>query len=96
MRCIPPGEKPVQLQVTIIDDDEGKVHRSNDTWEDPDSNGTVFINVSNSNILEPYRKYNAMITAKNDFGESESTGEISFSKSPCMSLFQGVLEIPCV
>ena len=55
----------------------------------PDSDGTVFLQLDTSNVstcapdsdrLMPYRNYTATIAAKNDFGESNSTGEILFSK----------------
>ena len=70
------------LQVTaiVIDDDEREVHSSNDTLVALNSNGTVLISISDSDIFGPYRKYNATITSRNEFGESKSTEEISFSK----------------
>ena len=97
VRCIPPGEKPNQLQITTmtIDDGLGEVNRSNDTWKDPDSDGIIFINISDSNILKRYRKYIANITAKNDFGESSSTGGISFSKLVNYCFNEVYIEIPC-
>ena len=97
MRCIPPGEKPDQLQITTmtIDDGLGEVNRSNGTWKDPDSDGIIFITISDSNILKRYRKYIAMITAKNDFGESNSTGGISFSKLVNHCFNEVYIEIPC-
>ena len=51
----------------------------------PDSDGRVFLSITDRSSLKAYRKYNATITAKNKFGESNSTGEIPFSKPVCIA-----------
>ena len=91
---IPPGEMPDRFQVhaeTIDggDNDENKLsYCTHDIPVTPDSDGMVFIQLNastptcthSSSILKAYRKYNATIATKNYFGETNSTGEILFSK----------------
>ena len=50
-----------------------------------DSDGRVFLSITDRNCFKAYRKYNAAITAKNNFGESNSKGEIPFSKPVCVA-----------
>ena len=49
----------------------------------PDLDGRQLISITGSSNLKAHRKYNAIIAAKNDFGDSNSTGEIPFSKPVC-------------
>ena len=70
-------------------EDEDKLHYcTDDIPVTPDSDGRVFIQL-NSNTptctpgrssLKPHRRYNITITAKNEDGETNSTGYIPFSK----------------
>ena len=71
---------PNRLQIHVETNDSGdKVFYSTDDIPvSPDSDGRQLISTSS---LKAYRKYNAIVAAKNDFGDSNSTGEISFSKS---------------
>ena len=80
---------PERFQLYAETNDGGKILRY---WSDeisvtPDLPGRVFIELStnDSSNLKPYRKYTTVITAINKFGESNSTGEIQFSKSVCVS-----------
>ena len=45
----------------------------------------VFVSITDRISFKAYRKYNAIITTKNNFGESNSTGEIPFSKPVCIA-----------
>ena len=61
---------------------------SDDIPGSPDSDGKVFIQLdTRSTCTTPnrmaYRNYTAWIVAKNAFGESNSTGDILFSKFVC-------------
>ena len=80
---------PDQLQVHAETNDGGKIlHYSSDAISvTADLLGRVFIELStnDSSNLKPYRKYHTVITARNVFGESNSTGEIQFSKPVCVS-----------
>ena len=81
---------PDQLQVYAeTTDDENTVrYCTDDIPVTPGLNGNVFIQLNTStptcahrsNSLKAYRRYSAIITAKNFFGENNSTGEILFSK----------------
>ena len=87
---IPPGEMPDRFQVHAeTTDDENTVrYCTDDIPVTPDLNGNVFIQLNastptcthRSSSLKAYRRHNATITAKNGFGERNSTGEILFSK----------------
>ena len=84
MGGIPPGEMPNQLQVHAftIDDDQSSVHCSFIVPFTLNSNGMVFIRLNKSTCgssLVHHRRYKAIISAKNDLGTSNSTGEIFFS-----------------
>ena len=85
---IPPGERPERFQVCTETNDGGKLlcYCSDKISVTPDLAGRIFIdlNTNDSSNLKPYRKYNTVITASNDFGEGSSTGEIQFSKLMCV------------
>ena len=85
---IPPGERPEQFQVCTETNDGGKLlcYCSDKISVTPDLAGRIFINLNtnDSSNLKPYRKYNTVITASNDFGEGSSTGEIQLSKPMCV------------
>ena len=94
---IPPGERPDQFQVCTETNDSGKLlcYCSDKIAVTPDLAGRIFIdlNTNDSSNLKPYRKYNTVITASNDFGEGSSTGEIQFSKPLCVhSCYKKVLK----
>ena len=74
---------PDKFQVHVETDDGGNkaLYSTDDIPVTPDSDGRVFVSIPNRSSLNAYRKYNATITAKNKFGESNSTGGIPFSKS---------------
>jgi len=85
VECIPPGEVPNQLQVTAftIDDDQNNAHCSVITPFILNSNGMVFIYLSESTCgpdLMHYWRYKAIITAMNKLEATNLTGEILFSK----------------
>ena len=80
---------PDRFQVHTETNDGGKIlhYCSDEISVIPDIAGRVFIelNTNDSSNLKPYRKYHAVITARNDFGVRNSTGEIQFSKPVCVS-----------
>ena len=88
---IPPRERPDRFQVyaEIVDDENKLSYCTNDIprTHDSDVMALIQLNIStptckpDSSSLKAYRKYMAWIVSKNDFGESNSTGEIPFSKS---------------
>ena len=84
---IPTGEMPDQFQVYAETTDSGNkvLYHTDNIPVSPDSDGRMIISIpgSSSLKLKAYRKYNATIAVKNDFGESNSTGEIPFSKPVC-------------
>ena len=69
-----------QIHAETVDGGSNVLYSTGDIPVTPDSNGSVSKSISDSNSLKAYRKYNAIIVAKNDFGESYSTKEIPFSK----------------
>ena len=87
---------PDQFQVYAeTTDDENTVrYCTDDIPVTPGLNGNVFIQLNpstptcthRSNSLKAYRRYSATITAKNFFGENNSTGEILFSKCDCITV----------
>ena len=88
-RQTPPGEMPDQYQVhaETIDSGDSFPYCTDVIQATPDSDGKVFIQLNAmscrrhySSSLEPHRKYRTIITAKNEAGESNSTGDIHFSK----------------
>ena len=88
-RQTPPGEMPDQYQVhaETIDSGDSFPYCTDVIQATPDSDGKVFIQLNAmscrkhySSRLEPHRKYRTIITAKNEAGESNSTGDIHFSK----------------
>ena len=80
---------PDQFQVHAETSDGGdKVLYSTDVVRvTPDSDGRVFVSITDWSSFKAYRKYNATITAKNNFGEGNSTGQIPFSKLVSNALF---------
>ena len=60
--------------------DEDKLYCTDDISMTPDSDGRVFIHLNTSSGLKPHHRYKAVITGKNQVGESNSTGDIHFSK----------------
>ena len=87
-----------QVHAETIDGGDKVSYCSDDIPVTPDSDGMVFIQLDasthapNSSRLMAYRDYTAWIVAKNDFGESQSTGEIPFSKLVC-ELLQEAIEV---
>ena len=90
-RQTPPGEMPDQYQVhaETIDSGDSFPYCTDVIQATPDSDGKVFIQLNamscrrHGSRLEPHRKYRTIITAKNEAGESNSTGDIHFSKPVC-------------
>ena len=88
---IPPNKIPDRFQVhaETVDDDNKLTYCTGDIPKTLDSNRRALIQlnmntptcISGRSSLKSHRKYNAMIVAKNDFGEDNSTGKIPFSKS---------------
>ena len=74
-----------QVHAETVDGGKKALYSTDDIPVSPDSDGRVFVSIS----FKAYRKYNATITAKNDFGESNSTGAIPFSK-PVSNSLKGV------
>ena len=97
-----PGERPDQFQVCTETNDGGKLlcYCSDKISVIPDLAGRIFIdlNTNDSSNLKSYRKYNAVITASNYFGEGSSTGEIQFSKPLCVRscYVQKCTEVPYI
>jgi len=86
MEGIPPGELPNQLQVHAItvDDDQNNTHCSFIIPFKLNFNGMMFIHLNESTCepsLTHHRRYKTIISAKNDLGTTNSTGEIRFGKS---------------
>ena len=83
MGGVPPGEMPHQFQVYIL-----AVRDKNNVCFcvfpfTPNSNGMMFIHLNESTCgpgLVHHRRYKAIVTAKNNLGTTNSTGEILFSK----------------
>ena len=79
---------PDQFQVHAETADGGNkaLYSTDDIPVNPDLDERVFVSITDRSSLKAYRKYNATITAKNDFGEGNSTGEITFSEfvSKCL------------
>ena len=79
-----------QVHAETIDGGDKISYCSDDIHVTPDSDGRMFIeldarptSILNSSGLMAYRNYTAWIIAKNDFGKSNSTGKIPFSKFVC-------------
>ena len=70
----------VQVRAETVDGGDKVLYCTDDIPVTPDSDGRMLISISDINGLKAYRKYNAIIVAKNDFGESNSTRELPFSK----------------
>ena len=87
---IPLGERPDRIQIfaETVDDENKIVYCTDAIPVMPDSGGKVFIQVNTSTptctpdgcSLEPHRRYRAIIAAKNQAGETNSTGKICFCK----------------
>ena len=75
-----------QVHADTVDGEDKVLYSTDDIPVSPDSDGRVLISITDSSSLKAHRKYNAIIAAKNDFGESNSAGEILFSKLVCNSL----------
>ena len=76
---------PDRFQVHAETNDGGDPHvsySSDDIHMTPDSDGRVFLQLDSGRLMA-YRNYTTTIAAKNNFGESNSTGEILFSKPMC-------------
>ena len=73
-----------QVHADTVDGGSKVSCSSGDVPGNPDSDGRVFIQLDTISTCTPnstaYRNYTAWIAAKNAFGESNSTGEIPFSK----------------
>ena len=77
-----------QVHAETIDGGNKTLYSTDDIRVTPNLDGRVLIQLNtstptctySSNSIKAYRKYNATIAAKNDFGERNSTGEILFSK----------------
>ena len=74
-----------QVHVETVDGGNKTLYSTDDIRVTPDLDGRVFLSITDTNCFKAYRKYNAIITAKNKFGESNSTGEIQFSKPVCIA-----------
>ena len=78
-----------QIYAETVDDENKLSYCTNDIRRAPDSDVMALIQLNtstptctpDSSSLKAYRKYIAWIVSKNDFGESNSTEEIPFSKS---------------
>ena len=81
---------PDRFQVHAETNDGGDrvLHSTDEIRVTPDSDGRVFVSITDWSSFTAYRKYSATITAKNNFGESNSIGQIPFSKliSKCFML----------
>ena len=79
---------PDRFQVHAETDDGGNkaLYSTDDIPVTLDSDGRVFVSITDRSSIKAYRKYNATIAAKNDFGKGNSTGDITFSKfvSKCL------------
>ena len=75
-----------QVHVETVDGGDKALYSTDDIPVTLDSDGRVFVSITDRSSIKTYRKYNATITAKNDFGEGNSTGEIIFSEfvSKCL------------
>ena len=73
---------PDRFQVRVETNDGGDkvLYTTDDIRMTPDSDGRVFVSITDWSSFKAYRKYIATITAKNNFGEGNSTGQIPFSK----------------
>ena len=69
-----------QVHAETIDGGDKILYSTDDIPVIPDSDGRVSVSIADRSSFKTYRKYNAIITAKNDFGEGNSTGEITFSE----------------
>ena len=86
----------VQVHAETVDGGNKALYSTDDIPVTLDSDGIVFIQLDastcapNSSRLKAFRDYTAWIVAKNDFGESTSTGEIPFSKFVCEVLQEAI------
>ena len=74
-----------QVHAETADGGNKVLYSTDDIPVTPHSDGRVSVSVTDRSSLKAYRKYNTIITVKNDFGESNSTGEIPFSKPVCIA-----------
>ena len=76
----------LQVHAETFDAEDKLFYCSDDIPVTPDSDGRVLIQLNASTPtctpdgLKPHRRYKAILTAKNHFGEANSTGDIMFSK----------------
>ena len=77
----------VQVHAETVDGGDKALYSTDDIPVTPDSDGRVFVSITDRSSLNAYRKYNAIITTKNNFGENNSTGEIPFSKPVCIASY---------
>ena len=75
-----------QVHTETVDSGDKVLYSTDVIRVTPDSDGRVFVSITDWNSFKAYRKYNATITAKNNFGEGNSIGQIPFSKfvSKCL------------
>lgn len=81
-----------QVHAETIDDGYKAFYCTDDIPVTLDSDGRMFIQLNTSTPtcttdtsgLESHRRYKVIFTAKNEAGESNSTGDIWFSKPACL------------
>ena len=81
-----------QVHAETIDDGNKAFYCTDDIPVTLDSDGRMFIQLNRSTPtcttdtsgLESHRRYKVIFTAKNEAGESNSTGDIWFSKLVCL------------
>ena len=69
-----------QVHAQTVDGGSKVLYSTDDIPVTPGSHGRLLASITDRSSLEAYRKYNATITAKNDFGEGNLSGVITFSK----------------
>ena len=85
-----------------VGDEDKLYYCTDDISMTPDSDGRVFIQLNtcthDNSGLKPHRRYKAVITGKNQAGESNSTGDIHFSKPSLIFILNTLLyeERACV
>ena len=83
----------IQVYAETVDGGDKVLYCTDDI---PVTDARVLISISDSNSLKAYRKYNAIIVAKNVFGESNSTREIPFSKCVTVSVLRSCICVTIV
>ena len=69
-----------QVHTETVDGGDKVLYSTDVIRVTPGSDGRVSISITDLNSFKAYRKYSATITAKNNVGEGNSTGQIPFSK----------------